>query len=128
MRPKLNCWFVAMYLWLASRARGYAWVRRSKSFRGLIPHFGYAEEMAGHLIVIEYVPPAGRPWTLENKVIVFRGRYKVSIMKRVAGASFHSLKTATSWAMATVSDRAQQSAPSARRPSCSLCGGCCDES
>lgn len=126
MRRRLNCWLVAMYLWAMSRARGYAWVRRSKSFRGLIPHFGYAEEAAGHLIVIEYVPPEGKLWTFENRVIVFRGSYKVSVLKQVAGASFPDLMTATRWGTEMASALAPQSSPSAQRRSCHSCGASCE--
>lgn len=122
MRPRLNCWLVAMYLWAASRAKGYAWVRRSKSFWGAIPHFGYAEETTHHLIVIEYVPPVGRRWTHENKVILFRGTYKATILRKTYGTEFHDLKTAMSWATRTVSEVESSSAAPLQPQPCVYCG------
>lgn len=122
MRPRLNCWLVAMYLWAASRAKGYAWVRRSKSFWGAIPHFGYAEETTHHLIVIEYVPPVGRRWTHENKVILFRGTYKVSILQKTFGAEFRTLRAATDWATTAVTASVRSSGLSSEQGFCSRCG------
>lgn len=111
-----------MFLWAASRARGYAWVRRSKSFRGLIPHFGYAEELNDHLIIVEYVPPEKQLWTLKNLVIVFQGQYKATVMRRIAGASFPDLKTATHWATQRASVPPHCSSDVSQPWRCSYCG------
>ncbi len=76
--PRLNCWIVAMWLWLAGRGRGYAFVRRSLHLYGLIPHFGHAEHdgMRG-LTIREYVPKRGRSIGIDNIVVVFNGEYRV---------------------------------------------------
>lgn len=116
-----------MYLWAMSRAKGYAWIRRSKNLKGLIPHFGYAEEMLNHLIVIEYVPPENSRWTKDDMVIVFRGTYRVSILKKVSGRGFHTMKKATDWATTAVLASVRSSEDSAALESCSLCGRSCYE-
>lgn len=88
----------------------------------MIPHFGYAEELNGHLIVIEYVPPETGLWSSENKVIFFRGKYQATVLLKIAGASFPDLKTATHWATQRASVPAQPPAQSSPPPSCSYCG------
>ena len=77
-RVLLNCWVVAMWIWLAGHCRQYAWVRRSHSFRGMIPHFGIAERSRWRgLRVIEYVPPKSALWSRRNKLLFFDGSYRV---------------------------------------------------
>lgn len=74
----LNCWIVAMWLWLLSHGRRYLWVIRSHSFRGLIPHFGVAERCGWrYLRAIEYIPPKSKLWTSKNVLIAFDGSYRV---------------------------------------------------
>lgn len=77
-RPMLNCWLVAMWIWGVGHCRQYAWVRRSHSFRGLIPHFGFAERAGWrYMRTVEYVPPSRRRWTRRDCVILFDGHYVV---------------------------------------------------
>ncbi len=78
MRAKLNCWIVAMWLWAATRFRQYAWVSRSHSLKGWLPHFGYAERRRWrNMMVIEYIPPRRRLWSLSDLGCVFSGHYRV---------------------------------------------------
>jgi hypothetical protein len=75
---RLNCWLVALWLWLASRGRAYLWVRRSLHFGGWMAHFGTAHPAGRRgLYVVEYVPPKSRLWSRDNFVLLFRGRYRV---------------------------------------------------
>lgn len=74
----LNCWLVAMWFWAVGHCRQYAWIRRSHSLRGYIPHFGYAERTGWRWMrTVEYVPPKGRRWTRDDFVIAFNGHYIV---------------------------------------------------
>lgn len=80
--PMLNCWVVAMWLWVMSRARHAAWVRRSRSFSGMVAHFGTIEHTRGReYATIEYIPPKSELWTRRNILIAFRGRYKVTVFR-----------------------------------------------
>ncbi len=73
-----NCWLVAMWIWFASRMRHYAWITRSHSFRGVIPHFGTANVAGWRMFkVIEFVPPKRDLWTRRNWLLVFDGHYRV---------------------------------------------------
>ena len=57
VRKRLNCWLVAMSLWLMTHGKQYAAVRRSHAFRGKIPHFLYAYAVGWRYFkVIEFVP------------------------------------------------------------------------
>lgn len=77
-RVMLNCWLVAMWLWLLGHCRQYAWIRRSHAFRGLIPHFGFAEQCGWrYLRVIEYIPPKRVLWSRRNLLFAFDGCYRV---------------------------------------------------
>ena len=78
-RWRLNCWIVAMYFWMRSRGKDYAWIRRSHAFAGLIPHFGYAQPAGWrHLKIVEYIPPKGLRWKRGGDwVIFFPGHYRV---------------------------------------------------
>lgn len=78
MRLLTNCWLVAMWIWIAGWCRGYAYVRRSYSFRGLLPHFGTAASVGWrYLRAIEYVPPKRQLWTDKNILFLFSGHYRV---------------------------------------------------
>lgn len=91
-RVMLNCWLVAMWLWLIGHCRQYAWVRRSHSFGGLIPHFGIAESRGWKMLrVIEYVPPKRKLWSRDNWLIGFRGTYRVYHF-RLIGIARHESK------------------------------------
>ncbi|MBP6070698.1 MAG: hypothetical protein KA507_02935 [Candidatus Accumulibacter sp.] len=84
-RAMLNCWLVAMWLWIQFRGHGWAGVRRSHSFKGLIPHFGYAERTGFRRYrSIEYIPPKSRLWTSEDMALIFSGRYVVVHYKAIA--------------------------------------------
>jgi len=73
-----NCWIVAMWIWLAGHCRNYAWIRRSHSFHGLIPHFGTAERAGWrYLRIIEYIPPKRDLWSRRNLLVLFDGHYRV---------------------------------------------------
>lgn len=67
-----------MWFWGVGHFRQYVWVRRSHSFNGWIPHFGWAGP-AGlrYLRVIEYVPPKRDLWTPKNWLFMFEGHYRV---------------------------------------------------
>ena len=78
MVTRLNCWLAAMLLWIQHRGRNWTGVRRSHSFRGLIPHFGYAERTGFRRCrSIEYRPPKGRLWSKDDIGVVFAGEYVV---------------------------------------------------
>lgn len=78
VRLRLNCWVVAMWLWLSGLGRQYIWIRRSHAFGGLIPHFGYAGRAGWRQIkVIEYIPPPKRRWSRDDFVLGFTGSYRV---------------------------------------------------
>lgn len=78
MVTRLNCWVVAMWIWLQGRGHSYAWIRRSHEFWGLIPHFGHAERVGFRSFrSIEYIPPKGRRWTSDDLIFFFNGRYVV---------------------------------------------------
>lgn len=77
-RALLNCWLVAMWLWLQSHGKQYAWLRRSHAFNGLIPHFGYSERTGlRRFRSIEYRPPKGRLWSEDDLGLIFSGHYVV---------------------------------------------------
>lgn len=78
LRVPLNCWVVAMWFWLHTFGKEYAWLRRSHAFRGLLPHFGYSERVGlRRFRSIEYRPPKGRQWSADDMIIVFLGHYVV---------------------------------------------------
>ncbi len=80
MSRRLNCWLVAMWFWLHTHGKMYAWVRRSHMLKGLVPHFGYAEpgNRYRHIRTVEYVPVKNRRCTKNGDwVICFPGTYRV---------------------------------------------------
>lgn len=84
-RAMLNCWLVAVWLWLLSYGKTYIWLRRSHAFFGLIPHFGHAERMGLRKFrSIEYCPPKGKRWSKDDFVIAFAGHYVVVHYKVMA--------------------------------------------
>ena len=81
----LNCWLVAMWLWIQFRGHGWAGVRRSPSFLGLVPHFGYAERTGFRRYrSIEYIPPKSKLWTADDMALLFSGRYVVVHYEAIA--------------------------------------------
>lgn len=82
---RLNCWLVAMWLWIHSRGKGGAYVTRSHSFKGLIPHFGFVQILGWRYArVTEYVPPHRRRWSKDDVVLLFKGKYRVTHYRLVA--------------------------------------------
>ncbi len=74
-RPMLNCLIVAVALWVDSGCRQYLWTRRRRTCRGLIPHFGTAQQRPGRNVrVVEYIPP--RRAALDGGIL-FQGEYRV---------------------------------------------------
>lgn len=77
MRKMSNCLLVAALLWLSSRCREYAIMRRSRAFFGLIPHFLYGARSGWRYVrVIEYIPPKNMRWR-SDYVILYPGTYRV---------------------------------------------------
>lgn len=98
MRPLLNCWIVAMWLWAVSRLRAYVWTRRSIHFRGLVPHFGTAHPAGWRRAhVVEYIPPKRDLWTPRNFLVLFSGSYRVWEFRAVRVRRFSSLQAARRW-------------------------------
>lgn len=74
-RPVLNCLIVAVALWVGGGCRQYLWTRRSRACRGMIPHFGTAQQRPGRNVrVVEYIPP--RRAALDGGIL-FQGEYRV---------------------------------------------------
>lgn len=74
-RPMLNCLIVAVALWIDGGCRQYLWTRRSRSCRGLLPHFGTAQQLPGRRVrIVEYIPP--RRDALDGGLL-FQGEYRV---------------------------------------------------
>ena len=101
-RALLNCWIVAMWLWLAAwggKGRRYIWTRWSYSFRGLIPHFGVGEGVRWKsLAVIEFVPKKRDLGTWRNFLILFRGQYRVWRLHVVEVRRFDTREEALAYA------------------------------
>lgn len=71
-----------MWIWIAGCCRGYAFIRRSHSFFGYIPHFGTAAPAGWrYLRAIEYVPPKRDLWTRTNVLLLFAGHYRVTHLR-----------------------------------------------
>lgn len=84
-RVMLNCWLVAMWLWIQSRGRSVVWVLRSRHSFGLLPHFGIGERLGFRSFrSIEYVPPRRRLWSRQDKGLLFCGHYVVKHYKLVS--------------------------------------------
>lgn len=83
-RRLLNCWIVAMWFWCRSRGAYPVAIRRSHAFL-LVPHF--IATLPGrwrHFLAVEYIPPRRRRWTLDDFVLLFRGRYRVTEYRAVS--------------------------------------------
>lgn len=95
MKIPLNCWVVAMWIWLVSHMRAYVWTRRSLSFRGLVPHFGTAHHGGFRRgVVIEYVPPKRELGSMRNMLVLFDGSYRVWEFRAVRVRRFRTLAEA----------------------------------
>lgn len=86
MKHRLNCWIVAMWLWLYSK--GYVWasVRRSHWYRGFIPHFSIFRNPGRFCLHVEYIPDRrkGSSKTMNTLIPLFRGIYKVTLYKKIS--------------------------------------------
>jgi len=80
-RKLLNCWIVALWLWLTSLFNGthrYFWTRESYSFKGRVLHAGVAQGVAWKtLSIVELVPNKHDFPSFDNFLFLFRGRYRV---------------------------------------------------
>ena len=84
LRLYLNCWIAAMWLWLAGYGVQYAWIRRSHVFRGMLPHFGYAERVGLRTFrSFEFRPFKNTRWTSRDFVILFDGFWLVTTYRLV---------------------------------------------
>lgn len=84
-RAYLNCWIVAMWLWLSAHGKTYIWLSRAHAFRGLIPHFGHSERLGlRYFRSIEYRPPKNRLWSADDLILIFNGHYVVTHYRIVA--------------------------------------------
>lgn len=88
MRPLLNCWIVAIWLWAASHGRALLWMRRSLHFRGWIPHAGVAWHGGfRRLYLIEYIPHRS-----SSLAPLFAGRYRVWEFRAIRCRSFQTMR------------------------------------
>lgn len=95
MRPPLNCWLVALWLWFASRGRALIWMRRSQHFSGLIPHSGTAHHGGWRrMYLVEYIPLQAERRGWRSFGVLFRGRYRVWEFRAVRVRSFTTMSEA----------------------------------
>lgn len=93
MRPLLNCWIVAIWLWAASRGRALIWMRRSLHFRGVIPHAGTCHHAGRRRMrMVEYIPCKAALWSRRNFVFLFDGTYRVWEFRAVRVRRFSSMR------------------------------------
>jgi len=80
-RKLLNCWIVALWLWLPSLgggARRYLFARTSYAFKGRVLHAGVGQGVGWRsLSIVELVPNKHEFPSLDNFLVLFRGRYRV---------------------------------------------------
>lgn len=92
---RLNCWLVAMCIWLSSRGYSVIGIRRSVSLGGMIPHFLVIRERGLWLTVIDYIPRYRKEslFGRGNSALLFNGMYRIRRYRIVAsgiGASQES--------------------------------------
>ena len=83
-RRLLNCWLVAMWFFGKSWFAYPVAIRRSHALL-IVPHF--IATLPGkwrHFFAVEYIPPRRRRWTLDDFVLLFRGRYRVTEYRAVS--------------------------------------------
>ena len=93
---RLNCWLVAMWLWLFSHGRCVIGVRRSVSLGGLVPHFLVIRGRGAWLTVIDYVP-TNRKTSFFGRgdfALLFNGQYRMRRYRLVSSAVGKSGKDA----------------------------------
>ncbi len=86
---RLNCWLVAMRLWLASHGFSVIGIRRSVSLGGLIPHFMVIRERGTWLTVIDYIPRHRKETFLGhgNSALLFKGLYRIRRYRIIASGT-----------------------------------------
>lgn len=110
-RRLLNCWLVAMFFWGRSWCAYPVAIRRSHAFV-LVPHF--IATLPGrwrHFHAVEYIPPRRRRWTLDDFVLLFRGRYRVTEYRAVSVHWFDSREDLLAHHERTVGWREKKSRP-----------------
>lgn len=95
-RKLTNCIIVAVVVWLrAWRIKPYIFVRRSFSFRGVVPHSGAVIPIGfRRLAVIETCPPKSKLWSARNLLVVFEPSYRVWIVQPVSVQRYQTLSAA----------------------------------
>ena len=96
-RRLLNCWLVAMWFWGRSWFAHPVAIRRSHAF-ALVPHFiATMPSRWRHFFAVEYIPPRRRRWTLDDFVLLFRGRYRVTEYRAERVLWFEDRAAAVAW-------------------------------
>ena len=96
-RRLMNCWLVAMWFWGRSCCSHPVAIRRSHAFP-LVPHFIAAVPSRWrHFFAVEHIPPKRRRWTLDDFVLLFRGRYRVTEYRAVRVKWFDSRAEVMAW-------------------------------
>lgn len=93
---RLNCWLVAMRLWLSSRGYSVIGIQRSVSLGGMIPHFLVIRECGPWLTVIDYVPRQRKTsfFGRGDFALLFNGQYRVRRYRLVANGAGDCTKSA----------------------------------
>lgn len=97
-RKLTNCIIVAVVIWLrAWRIKPYIFVRRSFSFRGVVPHSGAVIPIGfRRLAVIEACPPKADLWSARNMLVFFEPSYRVWIVTPISVERYPTLTAAMS--------------------------------
>jgi len=110
-RARLNCWLVAMWFWGASWCAYPIAIRRSHAFP-LVPHF--IATLPGRwrrFYAVEYIPPRRRRWTLDDFVLLFRGRYRMTEYRAVSVRWFDSREDLLAHQGRAIGDREMKGRP-----------------
>lgn len=76
-RDFLNCWIVAMRVWLRDKGVYPVAIRSSHAW-WFVPHFiATFPSRWRHFHAVEFVPPRRVRWSGLDFVVLFRGRYRV---------------------------------------------------
>lgn len=95
-RSRINCWLVAMWLWLSSRGHCVIGVRRSEGLGGLVPHFLVIRGRGTWLTVFDYVPRQRKTsfFGRGDSALLFNGQYRVRRYRLVANGAGDCTKSA----------------------------------
>lgn len=92
-----NCLVVSLLLWGISRFRATLWLRRSLTYRGMIPHFGTAHRVGFKTVLaIEGIPSKRDKGTMRDLLLVFRVGFRVWELRVVRVYRVRSLDDAIS--------------------------------